>query len=506
MNMNQKYLRVGVIIAALLLAGLYNVITHPWMLDDAYISFRYAENLASGNGPVFNPGEKVEGYTTFLWIVLLALGKRLGAELTLLSKLLGIAFAAGTLLLLANARHFIRYLDERTPLRAVLFLATCAAFSPWAMTGMEVTLFTFEVTFLILYYFLLKESSAGRWRWAALGLAAALTAMTRPEGILVFGLIFLDIAVGWLRTRNGIRLYSLFSFSLIYIPYSLWRLTYYGYLFPNTFYVKVGFGWEQALRGFHYLSAFLIPAALLVFLFLNFSMALPGFHPYKKLYLIPALIGTYTLYIVSVGGDVWAAFRFFTPLLPLLCLSAALSLEMFVQKKMIGRTAVIILSVLAIAWNVFQFRANDVFYPKIKRDQAAGRGVLVGLWLRIHSRPDALLATNTAGSIPYVSRLKTIDMLGLNDLHIAHKKITRIGQGLAGHEKGDGAYVLSKMPDYIHLGPALGSALPWPGFVGDREIYENPEFHRLYRLEKVALKSGETLFIYKRLRQGTANE
>jgi hypothetical protein len=42
-------------------------------LDDAFISFRYARNLAAGLGPVFNPGEYVEGYTTFLWMLTNAL-------------------------------------------------------------------------------------------------------------------------------------------------------------------------------------------------------------------------------------------------------------------------------------------------------------------------------------------------------------------------------------------------------------------------------------------------
>src|SRR5436189_992982 len=50
-----------------------------WMDDDAFISFRYAQNLAEGNGLVFNPGERVEGYTNFLWVLLLAAGDVLGA-------------------------------------------------------------------------------------------------------------------------------------------------------------------------------------------------------------------------------------------------------------------------------------------------------------------------------------------------------------------------------------------------------------------------------------------
>ncbi len=73
----------------------------------------------------------------------------------------------------------------------------------------------------------------------------------------------------------------------------------------------------------------------------------------------------------------------------------------------------------------------------------------MGLWFRENVPPDSLLATNTAGSVAYYSRLKTIDMLGLNDVHIAHREVKTLGKGFAGHEKGDGKYVLSRKPDYV---------------------------------------------------------
>ena len=50
-----------------------------WTCDDAWISFRYARNFVEGLGLVFNPGERVEGYTNFSWTLLAALGIHLGA-------------------------------------------------------------------------------------------------------------------------------------------------------------------------------------------------------------------------------------------------------------------------------------------------------------------------------------------------------------------------------------------------------------------------------------------
>src|SRR5712691_3102100 len=74
--------------AALVVIGLHNAAIHPWMPDDAFISFRYAENLSAGNGLVFNPGERVEGYTSFLWVALLAIGNRIGFDTVVLARLL----------------------------------------------------------------------------------------------------------------------------------------------------------------------------------------------------------------------------------------------------------------------------------------------------------------------------------------------------------------------------------------------------------------------------------
>ncbi|MGB5138377.1 MAG: hypothetical protein WBP29_07570, partial [Candidatus Zixiibacteriota bacterium] len=69
--------------------------------DDAYISFRYAENLINGDGLVFNIGERVEGYTNFLWVILLALAKGLlGVDYLATSRVLGVAAGASLFVLL----------------------------------------------------------------------------------------------------------------------------------------------------------------------------------------------------------------------------------------------------------------------------------------------------------------------------------------------------------------------------------------------------------------------
>ena len=123
-------------------------------------------------------------------------------------------------------------------------------------------------------------------------------------------------------------------------------------------------------------------------------------------------------------------------------------------------------------------------------------GLEVGEWLGAEAPEDAVLATNIAGSIPWASGLRTIDTLGLNDVTIAHTDMPRMGRGRAGHEKGNGDYVLSLEPDYVIFASSRGSRRP--KFVGDRQLYRNDDFHDAYALRVYELESGLRLWLYVR--------
>ena len=500
MNRNKIAILAAVFILVVLIWHNYSI--RPWMLDDAFISFRYAENFAAGHGPVFNPGERVEGYTTFLWVLILAAGKALGLNVVPLSKILGSLFALGTLALLFYAYRFSRRISAQVSLLAALFAGTCGVFTPWLSSGMEVLLFTFLVLLSFLYHFFLAEKENPKtFQLLLLGVFLALCSLTRPEGLLIAGIV---LAQRLLKVRIGswrVFFFSFLSFAIIYLPYFAWRFVYYGYPLPNTFYTKVGSNAEQIARGIIYLHDFLSPAFLLAALALVPFVTLRWFRAYRELSILPIALIFYTAYIVVVGGDIMPAFRFFTPLLPLLSLLAAIALNSLPGPKKPAAIVAFILSVAVVGYNLYEIRHDRHIDYRIKIDQVAARGREVGIWLRLNSRSNAVLATNTAGSIPYFSRLKTIDMLGLNDLHIAHRPIAGLGKGSAGHEKGDGVYVLSRRPDYIHMGSSLGSIRPDHDFLSDEEIFAQPLFHRLYELQVIALPSGLHLNIFRKKRQ-----
>ena len=497
--MNRKLARVLALAFILAVLLYHNLSIRPWMLDDAFISFRYAENIAAGQGAVFNPGERVEGYTTFFWVLLLAAGKTIGLSVIPLSRLLGSLFSLGTVLLLLFAYRFSKSISRTAALLASLFLGTCGIFTPWASSGMEVTLFAFLMLLSLLFHIRIRETeNPGKWEPVLLGVCLAFLSLTRPEGLLIAALVPADQLLSGMKKKRRDFLYTGLSFAALYVPYYSWRFAYYGYPLPNTFYTKVGSNAEQIARGLVYFKEFFSPAALLIVIALIPLLTGRWFKSHRKLSLIPVILFLFTTYILLVGGDIMPAFRFFTPLMPLICLMGGIALSSLPGPRKISIIATAILSVAAVAYNLFEIRHNWFIHNKIQIDQTVSRGREVGLWLKIHARRDAVLATNTAGSIPYYSRLKTIDMLGLNDLHIAHRAIPDLGKGNPGHEKGDGAYVLSRRPDYIHLGSSLGSIRPDHGFLSDEEIFAQPLFHQLYELRIITLPSGKRLNIFQK--------
>jgi hypothetical protein len=144
-------------------------------------------------------------------------------------------------------------------------------------------------------------------------------------------------------------------------------------------------------------------------------------------------------------------------------------------------------------------------------DPAASVGRDVGMWIQQNLPAHSTIALNTAGSTPFFApQHHFIDMLGLNDRHIAHRQIKERRtwmQQFPGHGKGDGQYVLKRQPDYIILGPAQGlpanpefvdsQHVVW--FLSDQELAETEEFHKHYQLRKaqfLGASGWQRTFVY----------
>ena len=482
----------------------------PWITDDAYIYMRYAQNFLDGHGLVFNPGERVEGNTSILWSWLLVLGGRCGIDLVLLAQIYTWTFLAATLTLLFHAHRFVPSLEPRGSAVAALLAGTCGAFSPWAASGLETSLFAFEVTLMVLLYcrarrlWLDDPESPSRWMpFAWVGVIGGAAVMTRPEGAMVAFVLFVDAL--WQGFRRGRRLAPgigvAAAFLLVFVPFFAWRWSYYGHILPNTFYVKVGATSAQWSTGLDYLQSFVMgrsfldvdwrpwgPGLLLV-LAAAIGWLLPSWRARRaEIRGVNLFVLLYAVYVVSVGGDHFSAFRFFAPIVPLLSLSAA-----YAVTQIPGTLGPTVVALGMAVFGGFATEKNPQVNESLRFDKLGVVGKAVGEWFRDHTDADAVIAVNAAGAIPYYSERQVIDMLGLNDEHIAHREVEGMGGGQPGHEKGDGAYVLERDPDYILFGSVLGSLQPQ--YLSDREMFAMPEFLERYEFREVPvqLDNGDTV-------------
>jgi hypothetical protein len=478
----------------------YQDLVPSLMVDDAYISFRYARNLVQGEGLVFNPGERVEGYTNFLWTVVLAGGMAAGATPeTTAESVAGAAAVASVLLLAGLSRRLLR--GRLATLAAVLPPILYAALGSQArhvVSGMETLLFGFLV---------LAAFSAVLWRWrspaddtgaggtggaapgdraaAAAGVLFALASMTRPEGTLFTGLGGLLVLLhpggggGWChclgtRLRPGALLFGIFL--AIYGPYTAWRVSYYGYLLPNTFYAKVAGprdevlarGWESLgdLMGQWPVWPLLLAAALAL-------VPLRSLKP-DPLWAWPSavVLATWTSYVL-VGGDFIDFFgpRMLMPALPFLLLLAAEGLRRAAAAVPARRAGAALLVTALVALTAHELVQP---WPKWSGD-LGGLAVAhrwlheVGVWLNREEPSGASLATGGVGIVPYVTGWPTIDMYGLVDAHISHHGVFDPAMPPA-HARSDPGYVLDRRPKYLvsmlnRDGVARSARLGW---VADR--------------------------------------
>ena len=144
---------------------------------------------------------------------------------------------------------------------------------------------------------------------------------------------------------------------------------------------------------------------------------------------------------------------------------------------------------------------SEIVIEPWMRGVVPGIHPVIGHLLRAaFSKQQPLFAVNSAGCFPYASGFPSIDMLGLNDFHIARYHPKDMGNGIIGHELGDGTYVLNRNPDLVQFN-GLGGDARIPSYRGDIEMYNAAEFKQHYRI--VFFRTGDTtLPLWVRIENG----
>jgi len=523
---HRHWVMIAMVFSCLLIATGFSL-QHDFFHDDAYITLRYSQNWLAGEGIVWNPGERVEGYTSFLHLAFITLVGKLGGDLPAISRGIGIASWLAICWIIAFVFRSPSPSTHYSP-RAVLILLIPSSFPliAWSVGGLETTLYT-ALLMLLTYRFSQFDISSCQQpiKLIGFGLLLACVTMTRPEAILFVFITGLFTLFGKDLTSRNWRALGILTVSFLglWIPYFLWRWNYYGDFFPNTYYAKMNTeGLTRLANGFYYLHTFArippfllllgLACPLLALLRLRCSDHHQRFLGRPIAYMLTIAVVA-TVYVCYTGGDHMPAYRFMVPILPIYSWLIAISVPVILPgliKQTRWPVMVVLMVIVLLQVSLSILSLLDARH----RDPAAAVGQDVGIWIRDHFPASCVIALNTAGSTPFhAPDQQFIDMLGLNDRHIAKRQETPMltaWQQFPGHSKGDGQYVLSRKPDFIILGPAQGlpantnfaasTDVAW--FLSDQELAASSQFYQQYRMRKVTFQgaSGKTrtLVYYER--------
>jgi len=426
---------------------------HAWGSDDAYISYRYARNLADGHGLVFNPGEKVEGYSNLLYILFVLAFIKIAPDFVYVG-----CFVFNLLMYATTLILFLWYLKrvsgESQLLPGCLALCMCPIMWAWPAFGIE----TSSVVLVQLALFIAADFGSRRPSTTFFLLfccLAGVAILLRSDGF-VFPLLCSMVFI--LRKRYRYFVGAITIIVILSGIYVIARYSYYGEVLPNTFYAKVsGPLTERLIPAAIRLArlcirdAFVLYLAPLVLGWRSFIEQLRGRSKWDTtaIPVIPFISVGLLTYWAYVGGDVFNE-RFLLVLVPL---SIAHLLAKGYRLVSSQWKVPALICFVALQFTPFAFDSRFA-YRLAKYD----RWIELGKHLAIE-HPNATLAIDAAGKVPFYSRLLTIDMLGLNDAHIGRKPASYFSS--PGHNKYDPDYVLARRPDLIAAWGSKNFDLAW---------------------------------------------
>lgn len=412
-------------------------------VDDAFISLRYAWNLAHGVGLVYNAGERVEGYSNPSWTLLGALWITLGVDPLTALKWTGIALTAALPAATAWTGRQVG-LGRTAAGAAALLVATDLNVAYWAPDGLETPLWTLA---LVLFLGACARRWDGREGLPVSALLGAFLYVTRPEAPL-----FLAPALAWELARHrfpgapagGLRASAGWVVTLL-APCLGWlgfRHAYYGDWVANTYYVKATAGFMPELFAL-YLSSWLLVSSPVTGLLLPFAAAF-GAVRRERVILVVAL-AVQVVFVLRAGADWMAQNRFWVPAVPvalLLVTGATEQASEWVQGRGGRRAGLLLAGAVAalLGGQAWRHLGAEALYrggdkgatidiprwtngPKTLRERVSG-----GLWTGVPDRvlqvlltvPDgATIAHSEIGLLGYVMDNPILDAYGLCDRRLS---------------------------------------------------------------------------------------
>jgi len=463
MNFNRPDIR-RLLLPVIITGGLYTACLYAsyypiW--EDAFISFRYSLNLSRGHGIVYNIGEHVEGYTNFLWVVIIAGFKTLGIEPWIASRILGFFALSGIVTLVLTAWKPVKQWPLLLWITAGAAMILNQQIVRWATSGLETALHALLILTAMIVTGRMHRTdraftAAGLWLLAVL---------SRPDAVVIMAATLLALAFDRTLHRQIVRTGALFL--LMLLPYVLWRRIFFGFWLPATYHTRMGHSLDQLVNGLGYLGLYLSSH----WVFLGGLLSLPlWFNKENRWLRMTAFAVLFHLgYTAAVGGD-WMRFRFLAVISPLLIILLLDTFHRavipFMQRRRVRpwlqSTATLLCCGILIILTVrdhppYYFKAFDAQKILDNRTIRSTVGTLMGMYARERTPDNPILLTHFA-EVAYAAEIPTINPYGLTTLEISVKKVPGLGGGKVAHEKLDWAYGLSRHPLFIY------PKFPAPGY------------------------------------------
>ncbi len=430
------------------------------LFDDAMVSMRYAHNIAMRLGPVWNPGEYVEGYTNPAWMFLMTIPHFLSIPLYGCSLFVQLLSLLCLIVNLFAVRRLATLLCPKQKTVASLLAVFCTALlyplNYWSLMGMEVGCLTMLTTWALVLA--LQNKQNGRYSLFPYFLLSV-AIWVRPDAIVLFAALF--IAMFIIDRPNRLRL-TIGCFILLFVFFGtqeLWRFRLYHDLLPNTYYLKMQ-GFPVLLRmsrGFFYTAlSFCSFPIIIIFLILFLKWHRLSL---SSLFIPPLLLIVFMfLYSTYVGGDAWERRidlnRFVCIVSPLIVVLMIALVSM--TYRFTGLVTVLLILACAI-WRSTSPLDILLLRPPVDREDNI-RNTSLAIKLMKEITPDKIVAVEYAGTLPYfLSHNKMIDLLGKSDRYVArlpmHRNILQVAswrEFYPGHLKWDYAYSIQTLkPDVI---------------------------------------------------------
>jgi hypothetical protein len=488
-------------------------------VDDTYITFSFSKNLAAGNGPVYSHGLKVEGYSNFLWMLLVTPAFWVSPETD------GYAWGRGLGFLLLAFGCFLTYRIARrgagslTSLLAPLLCVVCSDVVRATLSALETIPYTVAIVFGWWVY--LRESPSRR-RWSLLAFLPA--ALMRIDGFVPV------LIVGGFEVLHALseRRFSWRSLArwaaptvLIWCAYFAWRYAYYGLPLPTTYYAKTLVAQSEPGRGYNQIWSFVREygvAALLPF------MGLPLVRgPERAAAALWTAIVLYLVFAGMTGGD-WMPFnRFLLPVVPLGAILATWGAARFREDAqrfpLLLRAGAQGLLIAALAFFCVRAHMASVDTPeeRAKLNEAAhvmthtNKNLLPAMHLARHitRRPGERLVSDYAGVFALFTDALVIDMWGLCSEEIALKGSAAGINPIFG--KTCVSCYADLAPDYFHANVPLARSKGAFRSVSQvvEHVFQGDEIDRVIGLRKnfaagrvVEVRTGRAVWFLERRRPG----